>query len=55
MERRITPIQEGQSRTQEVFIDGIKITLRYGSGSNPAAVKKIREILLTGGGPKQKN
>lgn len=55
MERRITPIQEVQSQTQELFIDGIKVTLRYGSGSNPAAVKKIKEILLTGGGAKQKN
>ena len=55
MEQRVTPIREAGNRAQELFIDGLKVTVRYGSGSNPASVKKIREILLSGGVPKQKN
>lgn len=55
MEQRTAPIQEAQGRPQELFIDGLKVTVRYGSGSNQAAVKKIREILLTGGVLKKKS
>lgn len=55
MEQRVTTIREPQNKTQELFIDGLKVTVRYGNGSNPAAVKKIRETLLASGGPKQKN
>lgn len=43
MEQRVTPIREAGNRVQELFIDGLKVTVRYGSGSNPAALKKIRE------------
>lgn len=55
MEQRVTPIREAGNKTQELFIDGLKVTVRYGSDSNPATVKKIREILLAGGKPRQKN
>lgn len=55
MEQRTAPIREVQGRPQELFIDGLKVTVRYGSGSNQTAVKKIREILLTGGAPKKKS
>lgn len=55
MEQRVTPIREAGNRAQELFVDGVKVTVRYSNGSNPAAVKKIREILLAGGGLKQKN
>lgn len=54
MEQRVAPIREVQNRTQELFIDGLKVTVQYGDGPNPAAVKKIREILLAGGTAKQK-
>ena len=43
MEQRVTTIREPQNKTQELFIDGLKVTVRYGTGSNPAAVKKIRK------------
>ena len=55
MEQRVTTIREAQNRAQEFFVDGLKVTVRYGCGSNPATVKKIREILLTGGGSKHKS
>ena len=55
MEQRTAPIREAQGRPQELFIDGLKVTIRYGGAPNQTAVKKIREILLTGGVLKKKS
>ncbi len=53
MDQKTAPIQNAQDKTQVYFIDGCKVTVRYGSSHNPSAVKTIKETLLTNGLPKK--
>ena len=34
-------------QTQTIYVDGCKVTIRYASEENPAAVREIKDILLS--------
>lgn len=53
MDQKIAAIQSAQDKIQVYFIDGCKVTVRYGSSHNPSAVKTIKETLLINGLPKK--
>ena len=38
--------QEPQ-QTQTIYVDGCKVTVRYAGKENPAAVREIKDILLS--------
>ena len=38
--------QEPQ-QTQTIYVDGCKVTIRYAGKENPAAVREIKDILLS--------
>ena len=35
------------AQTQTIYVDGCKVTVRYAGKENPAAVREIKDILLS--------
>ena len=40
------PVHEAE-QTQTIYVDGCKVTVRYAGKENPAAVREIKDILLS--------
>lgn len=45
--------EQNSEQSQVFYIDGCKVTVRYSGQSNPAAVKNIKNTLLSSGAAKK--
>ena len=47
MEQKQTVFPQSPRQTQTIYVDGCKGTVRYSGKENPAAVREIKDILLS--------
>ena len=47
MKQKQTVFPQRPQQTQTIYVDGCKVTVRYAGKENPAAVREIKDILLS--------
>lgn len=47
VEQKQTVFPQSPRQTQTIYVDGCKVTVRYAGKENPAAVREIKDILLS--------
>ena len=47
MEQKQTVFPQSPRQTQTIYVDGCKVTVQYAGKENPAAVREIKDILLS--------
>lgn len=47
MEQKQTVFPQRPQQPQTTYVDGCKVTVRYAGKENPAAVREIKDILLS--------
>lgn len=47
MKQKQTVFPQRPQQPQTIYVDGCKVTVRYAGKENPAAVREIKDILLS--------
>ena len=47
MKQKQTVFPQRTQQPQTIYVDGCKVTVRYAGEKNPAAVREIKDILLS--------
>ena len=50
---RIEKTEQSSEQSQVIYINGCKVTVRYSGQSNPAAIKNIKNTLLSSNADKK--